>query len=344
MKKEPRHTKLLTLMLALGLSSVAFVSAAAQTSANLAPRSYTEGEKAKVKGVIIGRDGDLVIIRDKDDAVINAALDNETRVYVGTAWWNTKRSVTNLTPGLRVEVEGRGNSQGQLQAAKVKYRATDMRVAEDISGGITPLKTEVTQLSDQQQKMDAKQTAMQAQQQQMEGQQAEMQIVQQQLRNKQTELQNQQAQTQESLQRTQRETEMLGKRLSEMDEYDTNFTATVKFATGKATLTKEAKLALDELADKALNTQGYLIEVAGHADTTGTKALNQELSQRRADAVIDYLEETKRVPLRRLLTPSGLGTSQPVADNRTKAGRAQNRRVEVKMLVNRGLASMTTQK
>ena len=75
----------------------------------------------------------------------------------------------------------------------------------------------------------------------------------------------------------------------------------------------------------------------GFADSTGNTARNRALSQRRADAVISYLVENHQIPLRRIVTPYGFGESNPVADNKTREGRAENRRVEVKVLVNKGL-------
>ena len=94
---------------------------------------------------------------------------------------------------------------------------------------------------------------------------------------------------------------------------------------------------LDEVATKALNSKGYVIEVSGFADTSGSVARNRVLSQRRADNVIRYLVENHSIPLRRIVTPYGYGESNPVAENTSRDGRAQNRRVEVKLLVNKGL-------
>jgi outer membrane protein OmpA-like peptidoglycan-associated protein len=91
------------------------------------------------------------------------------------------------------------------------------------------------------------------------------------------------------------------------------------------------------MAQKAASTKGYVIEVAGYTDTTGSIEKNRMLSQRRADAVVRYLAENHDIPLRRMITPFGYGEIHAAADNSTSEGRAQNRRVEVKILVNRGL-------
>jgi outer membrane protein OmpA-like peptidoglycan-associated protein len=111
----------------------------------------------------------------------------------------------------------------------------------------------------------------------------------------------------------------------------------VNFKVGSAVLSADSKTKLDEIAAKALNAKGYVLEVSGFADTTGSVERNRALSQRRADSVIRYLVENHSIPLRRIVTPYGFGESHPVADNTSRTGRAQNRRVEVKLLVNKGL-------
>jgi outer membrane protein OmpA-like peptidoglycan-associated protein len=111
----------------------------------------------------------------------------------------------------------------------------------------------------------------------------------------------------------------------------------VNFKTGSAVLLPESKTKLDEVATKALNAKGYVIEVSGFTDSTGSINRNRVLSQRRADNVIRYLVENHRIPLRRIITPYGYGETNAVAENTSREGRAQNRRVEVKLLVNKGL-------
>jgi outer membrane protein OmpA-like peptidoglycan-associated protein len=115
--------------------------------------------------------------------------------------------------------------------------------------------------------------------------------------------------------------------------------AAVNFRSGSATLSPESKTTLDDIASKAMNAKGYVLEVSGYADATGSVARNRVLSQRRADAVIRYLVENHNIPLRRIVTPYGYGEMNPVGENETREGRAQNRRVEIKLLVNKGLTS-----
>lgn len=333
MDKKNRNSKLLAAVLVLGLISAGFVSAAGQTTnGSLVPRSYASGKKAKVKGVITGRNGDTMTVRDKHNTVTTALLANNTKVESPKAlWMKDRRDVTNLIPGLWVEVKGKGNSQGQLIADKVTYENNAMYIAQAVNGGTAPLQVEQVELADRQQKLEGQQV-------QMQNQQAEMMTVQQEMRARQVAMLNEQNNLKQEQVRARQVTETLDKRVSELDDYDVRHSASISFATGVATLTPEAKLVLDDIAGKAMVSQAYLIEVTGYADVTGSEAFNQQLSQKRADAVVDYLGQVKGVPLRRMLTPTGMGISHPVAENGSAEGRALNRRAEVKILVNRALA------
>jgi outer membrane protein OmpA-like peptidoglycan-associated protein len=127
-------------------------------------------------------------------------------------------------------------------------------------------------------------------------------------------------------------------RISSLDDYIVQDSVSVFFKVSSAIISAEDKRALDELARKAATTKGYVIEIAGFADSTGDVARNRVLSQQRADAVVRYLQENHDIPLRRMVTPFGYGETRPVADNKSPDGRRQNRRVEVKILVSRGIA------
>lgn len=126
------------------------------------------------------------------------------------------------------------------------------------------------------------------------------------------------------------------KRISALDDYDVVKVVTVNFAVNKADLTAEGRKSLDELVAKAPGAKNYTIEVQGFTDSTGDFNKNLELSQKRANVVVQYMA-MKGVPQRRITTPMGYGSSQTVTDDKTEKGRAQNRRVEVRILVNKGL-------
>ncbi|MEP6703809.1 MAG: OmpA family protein, partial [Acidobacteriota bacterium] len=126
-------------------------------------------------------------------------------------------------------------------------------------------------------------------------------------------------------------------RITAMDDYVVQSTATVNFKVNSARLSPEGKASLDEVATAAATMKGYTIEITGFASAEGGTAHNKALSERRKQAVIDYLVETHNVPLRRIGQSYGFGELQAVGDNTTREGREQNRRVEVKLLVSRGL-------
>ena len=135
----------------------------------------------------------------------------------------------------------------------------------------------------------------------------------------------------------------VNERVSALDDFDVQESVAVTFKVNSAVLSPEAKLQLDTLAEKTLSARGYMIEVAGHTDGTGSEAKNLRLSRDRADAVVQYLAINHKIPVRRFATPMGYGKTEAVADNSTVEGRAQNRRVEVKMILNRGLTQPTQQ-
>ncbi|MGH9947881.1 MAG: OmpA family protein, partial [Pyrinomonadaceae bacterium] len=127
------------------------------------------------------------------------------------------------------------------------------------------------------------------------------------------------------------------KRISDLDDYVVNSTQTVNFRVNSAVLSPDGKRQLDEVATAAMTLKGYYVEITGFASAEGSTAHNKALSQRRARAVIDYMIETHNIPLRRIGQSYGFGELQAIADNTTREGREANRRVEVKLLVSRGI-------
>lgn len=121
-----------------------------------------------------------------------------------------------------------------------------------------------------------------------------------------------------------------------LDKYALQSTATVNFKFDSYQLTPEARQALDDLATKIGTQTNFVLEIEGFADWVGTSAYNNQLTEKRADAVRRYLAEQHDIPVFRMFI-LGFGTSRPVADNHSRDGRAQNRRVEVRLL-NRSLS------
>jgi outer membrane protein OmpA-like peptidoglycan-associated protein len=128
----------------------------------------------------------------------------------------------------------------------------------------------------------------------------------------------------------------VNKRVSDLDDYKTVAQAAIFYPTGQYTLDGAAKADLDKLAALALQTDGYMIEVAGYASKTGTQSANQQLSEDRASAVANYLRNQGNIPMRRILAPAGFGATHPDATNSDPQGRALDRRVDVTLMVNKG--------
>jgi outer membrane protein OmpA-like peptidoglycan-associated protein len=135
-------------------------------------------------------------------------------------------------------------------------------------------------------------------------------------------------------------TEALRGRMADIDQYNIKNTANVYFDSGKWILSAKAKADLCTTAAEAEATNNALLLVVGYADSRGSEELNQILSEKRAAGVINYLQQACHWKPYRMLTPTGMAESDPAASNDTEAGRAQNRRVSVNILVSKGLDGM----
>ncbi|MDD5542694.1 MAG: OmpA family protein [Acidobacteriia bacterium] len=120
-------------------------------------------------------------------------------------------------------------------------------------------------------------------------------------------------------------------RFANIDSYKLADSIAVTFKSGRHNLDDEAKAKLDALAAKTKDQKGYVIEIQGFTDSRGAEAFNLDLSQKRAEEVKRYLATSQNIPLFRM-SIIGVGKAQPVDDNKTKQGRANNRRVEVRLL------------
>lgn len=143
--------------------------------------------------------------------------------------------------------------------------------------------------------------------------------------------------TGQQLQNLQGDQAEMSKKFGQLSDYDIKGEVTVYFAVSSAAISEDAKQQLKDLAAGAVQLKGYMIQVAGYTDSSGNASYNQELSDKRADAVVNYLQQECKVPLYRVLAPEGMGESNPAASNESQQGKKENRRVEVKVLVNRGV-------
>jgi OOP family OmpA-OmpF porin len=131
--------------------------------------------------------------------------------------------------------------------------------------------------------------------------------------------------------------------VANLDNYRVVTETSVHFGFDKDNLTKKAQEALDQLANDVPNTKGYIITVEGGTDSVGGQDYNYGLSERRADSVIQYLASKHNIPAHKIYLV-GLGKDKPVEDNKTRDGRAKNRRVDVRLMTNtvEGSAPATT--
>ena len=279
------------------------------------------GKKVEVKGVIISRSGDLVKIQEKKSGDVELVkLGDRTVIQrergVRAFFRHTDMDVTALVPGLTIEAEGVGNVAGQLEATTIKFNP-DVFAAEVA----------------EEQQIQANEGAVEQAQTTADQSVANA-----------ASAQNSAYQAQSTADMGMATATLAGtaalavnQRVSDLGDYTTVAEVQVYFPTDGSALDADGKAALDELATATSRVSGYLIEVAGYASGTGAAEHNQKLSEDRAASVVHYLIEKANVPMRRIVVPAGYGETHPAAENTDKLGRAINRRVDVKVLVNKGL-------
>jgi len=272
-------------------------------------------QSAQVQGVIKGRSGNAMTLQT-DSGNVSVLLNGDTQVEDVAGVFHARKKqmgVTALVPGLAVKVKGNYNSQNQLVADTVQFNGKSLQAATDIQAGVAPVEQQE-----------------QAQQKQMAQQEAQIQQQQAQLQQEQKE----QEEHAEEIAANKAAVAAANKRFGELGEYNIWDQATVNFGNGKMTVDPQYKPKLLALCQKAKTLKGYVIQVKGYASAVGSAALNQKLSQERAQDVIDFLEQQGGIPLINVLAPGAMGTSKQVASE----GQAENRRVALRVLQNKGIA------
>jgi outer membrane protein OmpA-like peptidoglycan-associated protein len=290
------------------------------------------GEKQKVKGVIVNRNADSFLLRDLSGGDVQVNLTNITKVEEkkGNPFRRAKNyGTTQLLRGLTVEVEGRGDGTGALVAEKVKMTDEALVVARTVETRVTPVEGRV---GDAETRLSQAETNAQR----LSGQLEELAAISNAARGGAKAAQETADMAVAGVENTNRRIDSL---VTGLDEYEAKRGITVNFKVGSYRLSPESKATLDEIANQAKTERAYVIEITGYASADGSENLNRRLSRQRADAVVQYLAENHMIPLRRIVTPFGYGEAQPVADNTTREGRKENRRVEVKILVNKGMTA-----
>jgi len=311
-------------IIAIGLALTFGTTAYAQDSGTMKAEDLTllrtvpSGQEVDVDGTVADISPDVLLVRDDQGRMLTVLMTSATEVRTkgGFMHFGHESSPSVLLRGLRVKVEGEGNQAGQLVAEEIRFSEEDLEVALAIHARAVPLEARVTEVE-----RDAKVLA---------GQVDELFEVSKQIRKEAVDARHE-------ADRANAGVSAANDRIAAIDDYELKDSATVLFKVNSAVLSPEGMASLDLLAQKITAQEGYFIEVTGYTDVTGTEEKNLNLSQNRANAVVKYLALSNKVPLRRIITPFGYGELYPAADNTTPEGREQNRRVEVKVLVSRGL-------
>jgi outer membrane protein OmpA-like peptidoglycan-associated protein len=284
-------------------------------------------DKTKVRGIITSRTGETLILGTAEGSNTTVVLTDSTVTKDDKGLFGLDKqhlSSVVLIPGLKVEVEGTSDSQGRVVANVITTDGDDLETAEMIQSGLHPT---AEQVEANVQTLAAHQKGIAANQSQLASQKQDIGANQQNI-----------AANQQKINQNMKDIEENTNRFTALSEYDTKGEATVNFNVGSSTVSAKDKEELSKLAQSATGLTGYIIEVMGYTDSSGSAAMNTKLSENRAQAVINYLVQQGNIPVRHIVAPGAMGEYGAEASNETKAGRAENRRVVVKVLVNKGIA------
>jgi len=279
--------------------------------ASVTVAAITPAQSVQLEGIIVGRSGPTMTVKMQDGGRATVVLSDSTQVVEPEGLFRKKHlALTALIPGLPVKVKGSYNAQNQIDADSVEFKGSDLKTAQDIQAGLTPTKVQVA-----------------AQQQEIQHQQAQIQVAEENTAENAAKIAANKATIAEA-----------NKRFGELGEYNILGEATVYFANGSTVVEPQYKQELEKLAQQAKTITAYILLVQGYASKVGSAALNQKLSAERAENVSSYLQQVCAIPLTNMLAPGAMGTSQQVASDTTTEGQAENRRVVVKILQNKGIA------
>lgn len=279
-------------------------------------------ETVKIEGVIKARAGDEMIVAVNELAEQAFLLTDQTKVeQVGGLFKanRTRMSMAALIPGLRVKAEGTFNDQRQLVATSVKFNGDDLEQAQAIQAGTHELRT---QTQEQQAELERQKAALQKQNEALQQQQAQL------------------AEQQAKITANKAAIDAATARFGQLDDYYIFDEVTVYFGNGQVKVDPKYNAPLLALAEKAKTIDGYVIEVQGYASAVGSVALNQQLSEDRAEDVTNILIQQGHIPLTRMLAPGAMGESRQVGNDKTEKGQAENRRVVVRVLQNKAIAGV----
>ena len=280
----------------------------------------------EVEGMIMSRGGDALMISGSSGRT-TVLLSANTRVKDDKGLFGLDKQEmadTVLIPGLKIRVEGSSDSLGQFRAQTITVDGDDLEASQMIEAGLHPtaeqVATNVVAIENNKKGIATNQQNIATNEQNIG---ANKQAI---------------AAHSQKIEKNIKDIQENTDRFDRLDDYGVKGEATVKFKVASSTLSKEDKEQLRKLAETATGLNGYIVEVKGFADSTGRSAMNEKLSEDRAKAVVGYLMRECNVPVWRIVAPGAMGEFQPAASNESASGREENRRVEVKILVNKGVA------
>jgi len=266
-----------------------------------------------VKGMIISRSGDTLTVKSDEGSTSTVVITDDTTTKDDRGLLGISKSHMSdvvLMPGLKVDIDGKPDDSGRFVAKTVTVDGDDLESAQMIEAGLHPTAQQV-----------------EANVQKLQGHDVQLAAHKENI-----------ASNQQRIEANLKDIEENTSRFMALSEYDTKGQASVKFNVSSTEISEADQAELKKLADTARGLKGYLVEVTGYADATGTAAMNTRLSENRAKAVITFLVQQGSVPIRHIVAPGAMGEYGSANTNETKEGRADNRRVEVKVLVNKGIA------
>jgi outer membrane protein OmpA-like peptidoglycan-associated protein len=282
--------------------------------------TVASAQSQKIKGNIISRAGSTMTMKTMDGSKVVVLLNDNTDVQQLQGAFKARKkemSMAALIPGLACEVQGSYNDQNQLVADWVRFTGDDLEQAQSIQAGVHQTQVQAAQneaeLKQQADALAAQNAALKAQQEALDKQQAEIDA-------------NKAAIAANSA------------RFGQLDDYYILDEVTVLFGNGQTKVDSKYIQPLMDLVAKAKTYNGYNIQVKGYASAVGSAALNQELSEERAENVTDIIVQQGHVPLTAMLAPGAMGESRQVGSDKTERGQAENRRVVVQALLNKGIA------
>jgi len=269
--------------------------------------------QTKVEGVIKGRSGSTIFLQTADSPKLTVLLTDSTDVAQVEGVLKARKksmSMAALIPGLPIQVEGSINDQNQLVATKIRFKGNDLEQAQAIQAGVTETREQAAQNSAELEKHNAE----------LEAQNAAL------------------TEQQKKLEANKAAIAANSARFGQLNDYYIIDQVTVYFANGKTKVDPKYNSQLIALAEKAKTVNAYMVEVKGYASATGSASVNQKLSEDRANNVTNILLQQGHIPLTNMLAPGAMGESRQVEAGSKADTEAENRRVVVRILQNKGIA------